>query len=615
MVTIFENIYSKEPRYITADQAIDRIKSGRSKSKIEAIRSAIDKDRADGLKRQLPSVCFSGKFKAEREDESLIEHSGFIVLDFDSMDTETMRSKQTDLISMDYVYACWISPRGNGLKVLIRIADGKKHRQHFEALREVFPEVDKSGVNESRVCYESYDPEIYINRDAKIFTKIKTVKQVERTEILQDEQEIFNRLVKWLSNKKDAFVTGERNQFIFKLASACCRFGLAEISAENLIRNEFINSSTDFSVKEANATIKSAYKRNRAGTASFEKEVLVDTVSRQEVTIESEEIPSRPKDVVYGEDVKKEALKIYNNGYEFIQPIGIPLFDIYFKFRKCELTLLTGHGNYGKSEFKKFLQVCRAVRFGEKFASFPPEDYPIHSYYHDLTEILLGCDCSAINPNRPNIEIYNNAYDFISRHFFYIYPKSISPTPEYIKERFLELVIKEKIDGCDIDPFNQMTNDYNKAGGRSDKYLETVLSDFLRFAQENNVYMWIIAHPTKMIKEKSGNYPCPDVYDIADGAMWNNKMNNILVYHRPFMQISPDDPTCEFHSKKIKFQKVVGKKGFITFEYIRKNRRYEFGSVDFLAKFVKEAGLTFVPEQEKINFKVWQPVNLPYADN
>ena len=60
-----------------------------------------------------------------------------------------------------------------------------------------------------------------------------------------------------------------------------------------------------------------------------------------------------------------------------------------------------------------------------------------------------------------------------------------------------------------------------------------------------------------MIKASDGNYPCPDVFDLTDGAMWNNKLDNILVYHRPFAQTDPSNPSCEFHSKKIRRQKIL----------------------------------------------------------
>jgi hypothetical protein len=168
-----------------------------------------------------------------------------------------------------------------------------------------------------------------------------------------------------------------------------------------------------------------------------------------------------------------------------------------------------------------------------------------------------------------------------------VYPKDIAPTPDYIKERFLELIIKEKVDGCIIDPFNQLANDYASAGGRSDKYLETFLSDCSRFAQINNVFFTIVAHPKMLRKESDGNYPCPDVFDLADGAMWNNKMDNIIVYHRPNHQKEPQSPICELWTKKIRRQRQVGKKGVLQFEYYRKERRYHINGVDVLEDILR----------------------------
>lgn len=604
--TIFENIYSDAPFYVTIDKALERIKSGKSKVKIEEIRKCLDKEKADLLKRQLPSVCFSGTF-TRREDAALLDHSGFIVLDFDNVEVdETMGT----LCSNEIIYAAWVSPRGNGVKALVKIADGAKHREHFEALRDLFPEADKSGVNVSRVCYESYDPNLYLNKKSKVFAKIKTVERIEVKETVTEDYSIFRNLLTWLSNKNDAFVTGERNRFIFKLASACCRFGLGEDTAKQLILQEY-PASNDFSQKECGKAIASAYKANRSksGTARFEKEVLVDKTTRREIeideTIYDENV--KPRDVVYGADVKEQAYSIYQHGYPSVERLGIPL-DDYFKSKRMEITLLTGIGNYGKSSFYKWYQLLRVLKLGEKFASFSPEDNPPEEYYFDFVEMLLGCDCTPHNPHRPNKEVWNNAYDWVSQHIFYLYPKGLAPTPDYIKERFLELIIKEKVDGVCIDPFNQMTNDYSRAGGRSDKYLETILGDFSRFAQANNVYFTVVAHPPKLEKKGDGNYPCPDVFDIADGGMWNNKMDNIIVYHRPFMQTAPDDPTAEFHSKKIRRQKVVGKKGMVLFEYIRKTRRFEFGGVDYMARAIQERGLEFMPKQSNLKFKSYQDV-------
>lgn len=587
--TIFKNIYDKLPYYISVDEALQRIKFGKSEKKINDIREQLDKERQDILKRDLPSVCFSGVFK-ERKDELIVEHSGFIVLDFDNVFEPEV--KKLELCQSEYAYAVWVSPRNNGLKLLVKVADGKKHREHFEALRDVFKEADKSGVNESRVCYESFDPKIFINKEATVFKKIKTVQKVASNIVLENERKIFENIVKWLTNRGDAFSTGERNNFIFKLASACCRFGLDEEICIGFILETFDIGVNKFSTHECEATIKSGYKANKhlASSAQFDKETLVDTVSRKEIEISQEMLDEniKPKDVIFGEDVKDEVLEIFNNGFQAVKGIGVSLIDDLFKFKEGEITLLSGYGNYGKSTFWGWMLLMRILLFGEKCAFFSPEENPAE-FYHNITEMILGCSCTPSNPNRPSKDEFEYTYDFVSKYIFYVFPKVLSPTPDYIKERFLELIIKENVKNVVIDPFNQLSNDYKGVGGRTDKYLETFLSDCSRFAQQNNISLTIVAHPTKAKKDETGNYPCPDVFEIADGAMWNNKMDNIVVYHRPNHQVDPDSDLCEFHSKKIRRQKIVGRKGVSVFNLNRSIRRYLFNGVDYMATTISNS--------------------------
>lgn len=585
VVTIYRNIYSKdEPHYISIDKALDRIKTGASKKLITEIRECIDKERANKIKLNLPSICFSGKFKT-RTDEGLLEHSKFIVLDFDEV--EELRDFQTEIISKDYVYACWISPRANGLKALVKVASDK-HREHFQAILEDFPTADKSGVNESRVCYESYDPDIYINKDCKPFTRLKKVEKIEVFENAEANKTISNILT-WLSNRGDAFVSGERNLFIYKFASACCRFGVNEEDTFNFCNSSFLANDNTFTRLECHRTIKSAYKSNKSGTAVFQNDRLVDKITYAEVEINADlyNLDVKPKDVIYGEDVKIQALQLYDNGYESVQGVGNKELDEHFKLKRGEVTLVTGIGNYGKSTFLKWYLLLHAVKYGRKFALFPPEDNPAEEFYFDLVEIYLGCNLTPYGMNRNTRREFEMAYDWVSKHFFYIYPKEASPTPDYIKERFLEMIIKEKVDGCIIDPFNQLTNDYSTVGGRDDKYLESILGDFDRFATLNQVFFLIVAHPKMMHKDATGNYPCPDVFDLSGGAMWNNKMYNILVYHRPNHQQDPNSPHCEVHTKKIKRQKVVGKKGTIELEYIRSKRRFYINGDDVLLSMLR----------------------------
>ena len=213
-ITIFKNILELDPNYITVSQALDRIKNGKSKQKVIAIRQSKSKDETQKLKKDLPSVCFSGVFPKGRKDAEIQEHSGFMVLDFD--DVENVYEYKTKLFELDYVFATWVSPSGNGVKALVRIADGKKHREHFEALRDLIPEIDRSGINVSRVCYESFDEDIFIKETCEPFTKYKIVETYKEQKRQPTNNDTFEKILKWLTGRGDAFRTGSRNMFVFK---------------------------------------------------------------------------------------------------------------------------------------------------------------------------------------------------------------------------------------------------------------------------------------------------------------------------------------------------------------------------------------------------------------
>ena len=151
-VTIFKNVYEKNaPNYINVGKALTRIRDGKSKDTITLVREG---DKSSKL--MLPVVLFSGEF-TDRSDDALFDHSGLIVLDFDHIDVENSKAS---LATDQYVYSVWVSPSGEGLKALVRITNPERHRDHFRALVKYFHkqyglDVDESGVNESRACFES----------------------------------------------------------------------------------------------------------------------------------------------------------------------------------------------------------------------------------------------------------------------------------------------------------------------------------------------------------------------------------------------------------------------------------------------------------------------------
>src|SRR5690606_38479911 len=137
-----------------------------------------------------------------------------------------------------------VSPSGKGLKGVVKIpvSDKFTHEKYFKAFNKEFQYdyFDKSNCNVDRVCYESYDPNIYINYDAKLFDpnlidEGYTVSERIPLVPINDEDTIVNKIMSF-DWKKD-FVEGERNSFIFDLAGSFCEYGVSEVTALGYILN------------------------------------------------------------------------------------------------------------------------------------------------------------------------------------------------------------------------------------------------------------------------------------------------------------------------------------------------------------------------------------------
>tara|TARA_R100000805_G_C3624399_1_gene131533 strand:+ start:268 stop:2679 length:2412 start_codon:yes stop_codon:yes gene_type:complete len=288
-ITIFKDIKdTSQPFYRDVSIIIERIKQGASQEIVRTIRSEKDKSKRNQLKQSLPAICFSGKF-TKRNDASLTEHSGLICLDFDGYETDKLLLEEKENLTKDrYVYSVFISPSGLGLKVLIKIpAEAETHKQFFNSLQHHFnsPYFDETCKNLSRVCYESYDPLIYINEQSSVFNQIKEQEYQEvvkhkdiQTIPITDENKIVDILVKWWE-RKYGLKSGERNNNVYILASAFNDFGINKTLAEYIMSN-FVSS--DFPQSEIKRTIHSAYQQvQNFGTKYYEDEEKVTQVKQK----------------------------------------------------------------------------------------------------------------------------------------------------------------------------------------------------------------------------------------------------------------------------------------------------------------------------------------------
>jgi hypothetical protein len=280
MVTIFKSIKDTDaPFFRDVTVIFDRIRNGTSKDLVLRIRNEKDKTDRNELKKQLPAICFSGTFN-KRADSSLMEHSGLICLDFDGYTKQKEMLQEKERLSKNkFVYSVFVSPSGNGLKVLVKVpADADNHVNYFNSLEKHFnsPYFDKTSKNLSRVCYESYDPLIYVNPTASVWTQIDETEYQEKSKYrdrptipITDENKIVEILIKWWE-KKYPMVEGQRNHNCYILARAFNDFGINK-SLASYVLGSYADGS--FNLTEIGRTIDSAYQDTAShGTRYYEDE-------------------------------------------------------------------------------------------------------------------------------------------------------------------------------------------------------------------------------------------------------------------------------------------------------------------------------------------------------
>ena len=294
-ITIFRSLeYVDTPFIITLETAVRRIREGKSKKLIEAIRKEKDKDKRDALKRQLPAVLFAGVFK-QRNKQGLKTHSGLMITDFDGIPEQDLEKEFDKFKNNPHVVVIFRSPSGKGFKAVVRIPPCSitDHERYFKAFQKDFGNEywDEKNKDVSRICFESYDENVYFNPDAELYNPelidegFYVHEYISYTPI-DNESEIIDRIMKW--NWSTSFTEGERNVHIYNLACTFCEFGITESTAEAYIGSNVVTGN--FSDRELKTTIKSAYRQTRSKfkTRQFEDYALKNKL-KQDVKLKSKE--------------------------------------------------------------------------------------------------------------------------------------------------------------------------------------------------------------------------------------------------------------------------------------------------------------------------------------
>jgi len=275
------------PKGVDILRVLDDTKEGKYKSQICKIRAEESKAERDELKKRLAGHTFAGTF-IHREIKGLKKSSGLAMLDFDHV---TDLYKLVNEVNKDeYTFSSFISPSGDGLKVLVKIppvGDDKTYKEYYYSLMEhynKYSDTDLSTVDICRFTFVSYDEDLFLNLESKTFTdkfipKIKPIAPVTNVP-LTDQNEIAERLEKWF--KKNYSTTVNRNNNLHCWARQFNSFGVDKTICEDyLLRYE----QPDFKESEILLLINSAYKHNADyGTSSFEDSKRVKTIKEQVIS-------------------------------------------------------------------------------------------------------------------------------------------------------------------------------------------------------------------------------------------------------------------------------------------------------------------------------------------
>jgi hypothetical protein len=122
-------------------------------------------------KNKFPFVTWSGVF-SKRADKNLIKHSGVIGIDVDKLTPHQFLQITTLLKNLeDKLAGYYVSPTGNGYKILIRVNTEHEHTDNYKAcvnflsdkLQMPRDNFDMKCSNVSRACFLCHDPNVYIH--------------------------------------------------------------------------------------------------------------------------------------------------------------------------------------------------------------------------------------------------------------------------------------------------------------------------------------------------------------------------------------------------------------------------------------------------------------------
>lgn len=263
----------------------------------------------------------------------------------------------------------------------------------------------------------------------------------------------------------------------------------------------------------------------------------------------------------------------FENGYPKGATTGIEGFDKLLTFAPGQLTVVTGIPGHGKDEFMNWIMTSLSQQEGWNWALCGFEETPEETTTKIIEKYAGKSFAYRVNPyDRITHVQYEEGISFVDKYFSFLNTEDIDTDIDGILQVAEQLVKKRGVKGLYINPWNWIEHKRHQ-GISETEYVSDVLSKMIRFAKRRGVHVFLLAHTTKMQKDKqTKKYEVPTLYNISGSAHFYNKAHNGMTIYRDF-----ETGLVDVHVQKVK-QSWLGQTGWSSYSYNTMTRQYQFVS-------------------------------------
>ena len=244
-------------------------------------------------------------------------------------------------------------------------------------------------------------------------------------------------------------------------------------------------------------------------------------------------------------DIEDEVTDFVRNGFKKGYQVGLSNFDEIFSTYTGQFITVTGIPSSGKSDFVDQMVVGYNNNYAWKTAFASPENAPTYLHAHKLMrKTWQGMPSSKdIHGDK-----WNRVANHVNDNYFFIDMERY--TLESVLRKGAELVKRKGIKCLVIDPFNKV-RDVDCKTEDVNRYTMEYLTKIETFAKKYDVLVFVVAHPTKMYKDKDGKMEEPTMYNIKGGGEWYDASYHGILVHRNY-----EEKTVKAKILKVKFQNL-----------------------------------------------------------